>query len=174
MLRTNSGALAAVSAARGHMERPDDMEHVFLERIGRGLVVRAEVVIIKHALFAAARGAHVAAGVAADAARQLAAPESETFFRRHGFELCYLVEAVIVGDLFTLFTDQLVEADDLLALAARAMAFLRGRGYVVPDDVRNVAHDVLRHRIGLTYEAEAAEMTADSIISEIMAKVEVP
>lgn len=61
-----------------------------------------------------------------------------------------------------------------LALAARAMAFLRGRGYVVPDDVRNVAHDVLRHRIGLTYEAEAAEMTADSIISEIMAKVEVP
>lgn len=61
-----------------------------------------------------------------------------------------------------------------LALAARSLAFIRRRGYVVPDDVRGVAHDVLRHRIGLTYEAEAAEMTTDKIISEILAKVEVP
>lgn len=61
-----------------------------------------------------------------------------------------------------------------LALAARALAFIRRRGYVIPDDVRSVAHDVLRHRIGLTYEAEAAEMTSDKIIDEILAKVEVP
>lgn len=61
-----------------------------------------------------------------------------------------------------------------LALAARSLAFIRRRGYVVPDDVRGVVYDVLRHRIGLTYEAEAAEMTADKIISEILAKVEVP
>lgn len=61
-----------------------------------------------------------------------------------------------------------------LAVAARSLAFIRRRGYVVPDDVRGVAFDVLRHRIGLTYEAEAAEMTTDKIISEILAKVEVP
>lgn len=61
-----------------------------------------------------------------------------------------------------------------LALAARSLAFIRRRGYVVPDDVRGVAYDVLRHRIGLTYEAEAAEMTTEKIISEILAKVEVP
>ena len=61
-----------------------------------------------------------------------------------------------------------------MALAARALAFLHGRGYVVPDDVRGVAYDVLRHRIGLTYEAEAAEITSESIISDILAKVEVP
>ena len=61
-----------------------------------------------------------------------------------------------------------------LALAARSYAFLKRRGYVVPDDVRAVAHDVLRHRIGLTYEAEANRVTSDNIISEILAKVEVP
>lgn len=61
-----------------------------------------------------------------------------------------------------------------LAQAARSLAFLNRRGYVVPDDVKGVAHDVLRHRIGLTYEAEANEMTTDHIISEILAKVEVP
>lgn len=61
-----------------------------------------------------------------------------------------------------------------LALAARTMAFIRRRGYVVPDDVRAVAFDVLRHRIGLTYEAEASEVTTDRIISDILAKVEVP
>ena len=61
-----------------------------------------------------------------------------------------------------------------LARAARSYAFLRGRGYVVPEDVRAVAHDVLRHRIGLTYEAGANTITADEIISEILDKVEVP
>lgn len=61
-----------------------------------------------------------------------------------------------------------------LARAARSYAFLRGRGYVVPEDVRAVAHDVLRHRIGLTYEAEANNITTDDIVSEILDKVEVP
>ncbi len=61
-----------------------------------------------------------------------------------------------------------------LARAARAYAFLRQRGYVVPEDVRAVCHDVLRHRIGLTYEAEANNINADEIISEILDKVEVP
>ena len=61
-----------------------------------------------------------------------------------------------------------------MAKAARSYAFLRGRGYVIPEDVRAVCHDVLRHRIGLTYEAEANNITTDNIISEILDKVEVP
>ena len=61
-----------------------------------------------------------------------------------------------------------------LALAARAYAFIKRRGYVIPEDVRAVAHDVLRHRIGLTYEAEANNVTAEEIISKILNKVEVP
>lgn len=61
-----------------------------------------------------------------------------------------------------------------LALAARAYAFIKRRGYVVPEDVRAVAHDVLRHRIGLTYEAEATNVTSDEIVSKILNKVEVP
>ena len=61
-----------------------------------------------------------------------------------------------------------------LAQAARSMAFMQRRGYVVPDDVKAVAHDVLRHRIGLTYEAEATNTAADHIIGEILAKVAVP
>ncbi len=61
-----------------------------------------------------------------------------------------------------------------LARAARSYAFLRQRGYVIPEDVRAVCHDVLRHRIGLSYEAEANNITADEIISEILDKVEVP
>lgn len=61
-----------------------------------------------------------------------------------------------------------------LALAARSLAFIRQRGYVVPGDVRSVAYDVLRHRIGLTYEAEAADVTTEKIIGEILATVEVP
>ncbi len=61
-----------------------------------------------------------------------------------------------------------------LAKAARAYAFLRQRGYVIPEDVRAVCHDVLRHRIGLSYEAEANNITTDEIISEILDKVEVP
>ena len=61
-----------------------------------------------------------------------------------------------------------------LALAARSYAFIKRRGYVVPEDVRAVAHDVLRHRIGLTYEAEADNLTSDEIVSQILNKVEVP
>lgn len=61
-----------------------------------------------------------------------------------------------------------------LALASRAYAFLQGRGYVIPEDVRSVCHDTLRHRIGLSYEAEANNITTDHIITEIIDKVEVP
>jgi len=61
-----------------------------------------------------------------------------------------------------------------LALAARSYAFIKRRGYVIPEDVRAVAHDVLRHRISLTYEAEASNMTSDEIVSKILNKVEVP
>ncbi len=61
-----------------------------------------------------------------------------------------------------------------LALAARAYAFIHRRGYVVPEDVRAVCYDVLRHRIGLTYEAEANNMTTEDIITEILDKVQVP
>lgn len=60
-----------------------------------------------------------------------------------------------------------------LALAARAYAFLKHRGYVIPDDVRAMAHDVLRHRIGLTYEAEANDISSDQIVSRILENVKV-
>ena len=61
-----------------------------------------------------------------------------------------------------------------LALASKAMAFLRRRGYVIPEDVRNICHDVMRHRIGLTYEAEAENVTQEDIINQVLNKVEVP
>ena len=61
-----------------------------------------------------------------------------------------------------------------LAKAAKAFAFIKRRGYVVPEDVRAVCHDVLRHRIGLTYEAEAENISTENIISEILNNVEVP
>lgn len=61
-----------------------------------------------------------------------------------------------------------------MALAARAYAFLRGRGYVIPEDVRAVCHDVMRHRLGLSYEAEANNIGADEIINEILDKIAVP
>lgn len=61
-----------------------------------------------------------------------------------------------------------------LAKAARAYAFIKHRGYVVPEDVRAVAYDVMRHRIGLSYEAEASNVTSEEIISRIINKVEVP
>lgn len=61
-----------------------------------------------------------------------------------------------------------------LALAARSYAFLKRRGYVIPEDIRAVCHDVLRHRIGLSYEAEANNITTEEVISEILNKVEVP
>ena len=61
-----------------------------------------------------------------------------------------------------------------MALASRAYAFLRGRGYVIPEDVRAVCHDVMRHRLGLSYEAEANNITSDEIISNILDKIAVP
>ena len=61
-----------------------------------------------------------------------------------------------------------------LAIASRAMAFIKRRGYVIPEDVRTIAYDVLRHRVAVSYEAEAEEITSENIISEILNKVEVP
>lgn len=61
-----------------------------------------------------------------------------------------------------------------LSKAAKAYAFIKRRGYVIPEDVRAVCHDVLRHRIGLTYQAEAENLTSDDIINEILNTVEVP
>ncbi len=61
-----------------------------------------------------------------------------------------------------------------LAMASKAYAFIKRRGYVIPEDVRAVCHDVLRHRIGLTYEAEAENVTTEEIITEIINAVEVP
>ena len=61
-----------------------------------------------------------------------------------------------------------------LAKAAKAIAFMNRRGYVIPEDVRSVALDVLRHRLGLTYEAEAEEINSDQIIKEIINNVQVP
>jgi MoxR-like ATPase len=59
-------------------------------------------------------------------------------------------------------------------MAAKAYAFIKRRGYVIPEDVRAVAPDVMRHRIGLTYEAEAENITTEEIINEILNIVEVP
>ncbi len=61
-----------------------------------------------------------------------------------------------------------------LALASRAYAFIKRRGYVVPEDIRAICHDVMRHRIGLTYEAEAENMTTDEVISKVLNAIEVP
>ncbi|MEN6510667.1 MAG: MoxR family ATPase [Chloroherpetonaceae bacterium] len=61
-----------------------------------------------------------------------------------------------------------------LAEAAKALAFVKRRGYVIPEDIRNICNDVLRHRIGLTYEAEAENITTDDILGEILNNVEVP
>lgn len=61
-----------------------------------------------------------------------------------------------------------------LALASKAFAFLQGRGFVIPEDIRAIAPDVMRHRLGLTYEAEAENLTASDIVDKIIAKVEVP
>ena len=61
-----------------------------------------------------------------------------------------------------------------LALAAKAYAFIKRRGYVIPEDIRAVSMDVLRHRIGLTYEAEAENISSEEIINKILNSVEVP
>jgi MoxR-like ATPase len=61
-----------------------------------------------------------------------------------------------------------------LALASKAMAFMKKRGYVIPEDVKTVCHDVIRHRIGLSYEAEAENVSADELVSEVLNAVEIP
>ncbi len=61
-----------------------------------------------------------------------------------------------------------------LALGAKAMAFIKRRGYVIPEDVRSICYDVMRHRIAVTYEAEAEEITTENVLSEILNKIEVP
>ena len=61
-----------------------------------------------------------------------------------------------------------------LALASKCYAFIKRRGYVIPEDVRAVVHDVLRHRIGITYEAEAENLTSVDIINKIVNQIEVP
>ena len=61
-----------------------------------------------------------------------------------------------------------------LAVAAKAYAFIKRRGYVIPEDVRAICYDVMRHRVGLTYEAEAENITSEEVISEILNAVEVP
>jgi MoxR-like ATPase len=61
-----------------------------------------------------------------------------------------------------------------IALASKAHAFMKGRAYVVPEDIRLVVHDVMRHRIGLTYEAQAEQITQDEIITQIINKIDVP
>ncbi len=61
-----------------------------------------------------------------------------------------------------------------LAIGAKAMAFIKRRGYVIPEDVRAICMDVLRHRIAVTYEAEAEEITSENVIQEILNKVVVP
>ncbi len=61
-----------------------------------------------------------------------------------------------------------------LAMASKAYAFMKRRGYVIPEDIRNICHDIMRHRIGLTYEAEAENITQEDIISKILNTVEVP
>jgi MoxR-like ATPase len=61
-----------------------------------------------------------------------------------------------------------------LAMASKAYSFIKRRGYVIPEDVRAVCHEVLRHRIGLTYEAEAENISTEDIITEILNTIEVP
>jgi len=61
-----------------------------------------------------------------------------------------------------------------LAIAAKAQAFLNSRGYVIPDDIQSICYDVLRHRIGLTYEAEAENITAENVLEQILGKIKLP
>ena len=70
--------------------------------------------------------------------------------------------------------EQNIVGRGVLLGASKAYAFIKRRGYVIPEDVRAVAHDVLRHRIGLSYEAEANNITPEEIVSKIINKIEVP
>jgi len=91
-----------------------------------------------------------------------------------------IVDATRYPENYNLNIDGLIEygasprASIWLILCGKAYALLRGRGYVIPEDIRAVAHDVLRHRIILTYEAEAEEITSDKIIDDILSKIRPP
>jgi MoxR-like ATPase len=61
-----------------------------------------------------------------------------------------------------------------LALAAKAYAFMNGRGFVIPDDIKAIAKDVMRHRIGLTYEAEAENVNTENLIDDILRAIQIP
>ena len=61
-----------------------------------------------------------------------------------------------------------------LAIASRAVAFLKNRAFVIPEDVKSIAKDVLRHRIGLTFEAEAENISTENIIDKILSKIQAP
>ena len=91
--------------------------------------------------------------------------------RRFGLEVLTRVSKPVSGSIITTRPPR---GPSNLALTARARAFMQGRAYVTPQDVKDMALDVLRHRILLTYEAEAEEMTTDSVIERIMSKVPVP
>ncbi|MCD6274613.1 MAG: AAA family ATPase [Candidatus Aenigmarchaeota archaeon] len=91
-----------------------------------------------------------------------------------------IVDATRYPENYNLNIEGLIEygasprASIWLILCGKAYALLRGRGYVIPEDIRAVAHDVLRHRIILTYEAEAEEITSDKIIDDILSKIRPP
>ena len=107
VLRANAGTFAAIGAATDHMERADDVEHLFLKAVCRRLVLHAGVRVVEHALFARAGRADITAGVAADAAGKLILPESEPLVRRHFFQLFHLVKPRAVQHLAVL-AEQLV------------------------------------------------------------------
>ena len=102
------------------MERADDMEEVFFEVACRSLVVGPQVMIVKHAGFARTCRTDVPAGVAADAARELPAPEREPLFWAHCFQPLDLLKSTAVGTIFSLLAEQLVEDHKLFALTGRA------------------------------------------------------
>jgi uncharacterized protein (DUF58 family) len=106
-------------------------------------------------------------------------PHVKKFVEERDLTLLLLIDASgsqHFGSRFLLKRDYAAELAAVLAFseAARAMAFLRGRGYVVPEDVKEIAQDVLRHRILLTYEAEAENVTAENVIARLLERVEVP
>ena len=116
MLGTYARALAAVGAASGNMEGADDVEHILLKIRSGSLGRDTGIVVVENALLAGTYGAYVAAGIAADAAGKLAAPECKSLVGRHGFQLFDLSHAVGGVGIFTLVADHFV-AHDVYSLA---------------------------------------------------------
>ena len=109
------------------MERPDDVEEVLLKVACRRLVVGSKIMIVKHARLARAGGTDVPAGVAADAARELPAPEREPLFGAHCFQPLDLIKPMTLGTVFPLLAQQLVEDHELFTLAGLALEKQRVR-----------------------------------------------